>query len=408
MRPWIVMGTLLMGTFSAQAADWPGWRGPGRDGQVSGYTAPAKWPEKLTPGFKVEVGLGHSSPVVAGDRVFIHSRQGDDEVVSALALADGKVLWRKTYPAPYQMNPAATGHGPGPKATPAVADGRLYTLGISGILSAWDTASGELAWRKEFGGKFKHTSPLFGASASPLVDGGRVVVAVGGHDSGALIAFDAKSGAELWSRAEEGPGYASPVVMELGGVRQVVTQMQSSVVGVAAGSGELLWRIPFDTAYFQNIVTPLVVGDRLIYSGLDKGTTAVKPIQGEAGFKMEPVWHSDEVALYMSSPIRVGDRICGLSHKKKGQLFCLDAASGKTLWTNEGRVGDNAAVYAAGSVLLVVNDGGELIVANASGATYQELARYDLAPKATWSSPAVVGKTLLVKDYDSLISVSLP
>jgi outer membrane protein assembly factor BamB len=234
------------------------------------------------------------------------------------------------------------------------------------------------------------------------------VVAVGGHDSGALIAFDAKSGAELWSRAEEGPGYASPVVMELGGVRQVVTQMQGSVIGVATATGELMWRIPFDTAYFQNIVTPLLVGDRLIYSGLDKGTTAVRPVKSESGFKVETLWHSDEVALYMSSPIQVGDRICGLSHKRKGQLFCLDAATGKTIWTNEGRVGDNAAVYAAGTVLLMLTDGGELIVANAAGSTYQELARYDVAPKATWSSPAVVGKTLLVKDYDSLLSVGLP
>jgi outer membrane protein assembly factor BamB len=193
----VVLGVgALAGASGADAAgdEWPQWRGPARDGRVAGLAARASWPEALTPGWKLTVGAGHSSPVVAAGRVYQLSREGEDEVVRALELGTGKVVWRQAYPAAYQMSPAATGHGKGPKATPVLADGRLFTLGISGILSAWDAASGRLLWRKSFETSHRATSPLYGAAMSPVVDGGRVIAHVGGHDDGALVALDAATG----------------------------------------------------------------------------------------------------------------------------------------------------------------------------------------------------------------------
>ncbi|HTU25953.1 MAG TPA: PQQ-binding-like beta-propeller repeat protein, partial [Pirellulales bacterium] len=160
------------------AEDWTQWRGAGRDGVALDLAPRKAWPAELEQKWQIEVGLGHSSPVVAGDRVFIFSRQIDQEVVRALSQADGKEIWRKSYPAPYEVNPQAAGHGKGPKSTPVVADGRLFTLGIGGILSCWDAASGELKWRKDFAKQFKHTSPLYGTAMSPLVDHGRLIVHV--------------------------------------------------------------------------------------------------------------------------------------------------------------------------------------------------------------------------------------
>src|SRR6185436_13788710 len=127
---------------TAYAADWPQWRGPNRDGSGAVFVEPAKWPEQLTERWKVSVGLGHASPVLVGDRLYVFARLRENETVSALDAASGKVLWRSEYPAPYQMNPAASGHGPGPKSTPVVAGGRVFTLGISGILSAFDAGTG--------------------------------------------------------------------------------------------------------------------------------------------------------------------------------------------------------------------------------------------------------------------------
>ena len=149
---------------SAGAGDWPQWRGSARDGRAS--LAPrASFPEALRPAWKVAVGEGHASPVVVGDRVYVFSREGEDEVVQALDLATGKRAWRASYPAPYTMNPAATGHGKGPKSTPVVAGGRVFTFGIGGVLSSFDAASGRLAWRKDFGAELGQ-APLSTASRS--------------------------------------------------------------------------------------------------------------------------------------------------------------------------------------------------------------------------------------------------
>ncbi|HEX4952924.1 MAG TPA: PQQ-binding-like beta-propeller repeat protein [Thermoanaerobaculia bacterium] len=396
------LGAALLAAAGASAADWPGWRGPARDGRIAAFTAPGAWPGTLSKLWSVEVGEGHSSPVVAGGKVFVLSRQGEEERVAALSPADGRTLWSASYPAPYQMNPAAFSHGKGPKATPAWADGRLFTFGISGILSAFDAEKGTLLWRKDFTGRFKTTSPLYGTATSPLVDGSRVIVWAGGHGQGALLAFDAATGKELWAQPVDGPGYASPVVAEMAGVRQLVTQSEGQLLGISLERGEVLWQAPFSTEYTQNSVTPLVMGDVVIVSGLDKGLAAMRIVKKGAGFALEPVWRNEEVPLYLSSPVLAGDRVCGISHKRKGQLFCVDAKTGKTAWATTGRDGEHASILAAGDLLVVLTDGADLVVAKASGAAYQELARYRVADSATWAHPVVDGREILVKDLKHL------
>jgi outer membrane protein assembly factor BamB len=261
---------------SCLAQDWPQWRGPNRDGVLTSFSEPRVWPEKLKPIWKATVGAGHSSPIVAAGRIYLHSRQDEEEIVSCLDLITGRLVWKDSYLVPYIMNPAATGHGKGPKSTPVVSDGRLYTFGITGVLSCFDIKTGRLNWRKEFSKEFKETSPLFGASMSPLIDGGLVIVNIGGHDQGALSAFNALTGDLKWSCKGDGPGQASPIIADLGGVRQVVTQTQNHLIGVDVSNGKLLWSVPFTTEYDQNIVTPLLYGQTLICSGVFKDTVAIK------------------------------------------------------------------------------------------------------------------------------------
>src|SRR5215510_6802585 len=172
---------LLVAVFQmAGAQDWPRWRGANGDGVVAGFTAPKAWPDQLKQRWKITVGVGHSSPLVIGNRVYQHSRQGENEVVAAYDLNTGKTVWQDSYPIAYTMNPAAMGHGKGPKSTPVVSDGKLYTLGITGVLSCYDAAKGKLLWRKEFAKQFKTTSPDFGTAASPIVDRGLLIAFVGG------------------------------------------------------------------------------------------------------------------------------------------------------------------------------------------------------------------------------------
>jgi outer membrane protein assembly factor BamB len=396
------MTAVVISTQITAAQDWPQWRGPNRDGATNSFIAPKVWPEKLKQAWKVSVGAGHSSPLVVAGKIYQHARQDDNEVVLCLDLSTGKILWQQSYPAPYSMNFAAFGHGKGPKATPAFANGKLYTFGISGILSCFDTANGSLKWRKEFSKQFKETAPAFGVSASPIIDNGLCIVNVGGPNQGAFTAFDAETGNVKWTWQGDGPGHASPIVADFAGTRQVITQTQNFCVGVAAASGQLLWKIPFTTDYDQNIVTPILSQGLIIFSGLDKGTFAVKLTKSETNWTTEQVWHNKELSMYMNSPVLSGNLLFGMSDRRSGQYFCLDAKTGATLWASEGRQGDNAAMLVAGDFLFLLNDEANLIVAKASAKTYEPIAKYTVAESETWAHPAVIGKQILVKDKTAL------
>ncbi len=384
---------------AARAADWPQWRGPGRDGVVPGFQAPATWSAaSFVKQWSLAVGEGHASPIVVGDRVYQFSREGDREVMRCLALADGKPLWRDAYAAPYSMNLAARGHGKGPKATPAVADGRVFALGIAGALSAYDAATGRVLWRKTFAGEFKHTAPDFGAATSPLVDGDVVIVHVGGEDQGALTAFDTATGAVRWRWTGDGPAYASPVIATFGGIRQLVTQSQERCLALSPADGRLLWEIPFSTSYDQNSVTPIVAGDLVVFGGVGKPTFAVK-VSGTSAVR---VWEARDITLYMSTPVLSGPRLFGMTDKHKGSLFSLDLATGRVLWKTEGKLGANAALLDLGSAVLVAAEPGYVSVHAKAGDTLPELAKIKVGDSPLWAHPAVAGQRLLFKDAGAL------
>jgi len=193
------------------AQDWTQWRGANRDGNSPAISS--QWPRTLTEEWKVTVGVGHSSPVVAKGKIYIFARQGDQETLLCLDAITGKEIWRSSQPVAYEMNPAATGHGKGPKSTPVVSNGSICTLGISGVISCHDAITGKLKWRREFSKQYPNTSPLYGTAMSPLVDNGLLIAHVGGQDRGALMAFNIETGAVKWSNELDGPAYASPIVV---------------------------------------------------------------------------------------------------------------------------------------------------------------------------------------------------
>ena len=367
-------------------SDWPEWRGPHRDGVVS--EEPAAWPAKLNLKWKTEVGIGHASPVMAGGSIYEFTRQGDQETVLSLDPANGKIRWKQQYPAPTKIDPAAVGHGEGPKSTPLYANGKLYTLGIYGIVSAFDAETGKPLWRLDY-----KTAPDFGVAMSPVLDRGLLIAHVG-----ALTAFDAATGAVKWEWKGDSPAYASPIVVELGGVRQVVTQSHSNIVGVAVATGKLLWKIPFTTEYDQNIVTPVLYRDMLIFSGVDKGVFAVRLKAGTP----EIVWKNKDASMYMNSPVLMGDLLLGFSHLKKGQIFCMDARTGQTLWMGPPRGGDNAAMLASPTTLYALMPDSQMLIAKPTAKGLGELRRYEVADSPTWAHPVVLGDGVLIKDLKTI------
>ena len=345
---------------------------------MSSFDIPKTWPAKLTPVWSIEVGLGHASPIVVGDRVWLFAREGGDEVLASYELATGRAASLAGYPAPYGMNSAAREHGPGPKSTPVSAEGMVVTLGISGILSGHSAADGSRSWQRRFDDVFRSTSPTYGTAVSPLVEDGRVVAHVGGSGDGALGAFDLATGETIWMWRGDGPGYASPILAEVDGVRQVITQSELHVIGIDFETGSELWKIPLKTPYSQNSVTPVIAGDRRYYSGLDQGLHSVLLSRTSEGWRTEPIWSLRDVSLYMSSPVLDDGVLFGLSHLRKGQLFALDAATGKVTWKSPGRQAENAAVLWVGGAWLVLTDAGELEVLERQGdrfVTRRELRR---------------------------------
>jgi outer membrane protein assembly factor BamB len=384
-------------------APWPQWRGPARDGVASAFTVPTTWPAQLTRKWEATVGVGHASPVIAGNRVVVHTRQGTREIVAAYDLESGKQLWQQGIEAPYTVNPTAAGHGPGPKSTPAIADGRVFTLGISGIFSAHDLATGKLLWRKNA----PPTPPEYGTAASPLVDGGSVIAFLGGQNAGALTAMDTASGAVKWEWKGDGPGYSSPIIATFAGTRHVIVESQTKLVGVNAADGRLLWETPIKTPYEQNSVTPVVVNGLVIYAGLENPTIALRITANPGkGWSVAPAWRNEEVSMYMSSPAATGNALFGLSNKNRGQFFAIDPATGKTLWTTKGREAENASIVRAGDYLLLATTNSELIVSRANAARYEEVKRYPVADSAMWAHPAFAGRTIIVKDVNKLTAWS--
>ena len=400
--PVVLLFVLSQCQMPVTAQDWPQWRGPNRDGNITSFAEPKAWPDQLKQKWQITVGIGYSSPVLVKQRIYLLTRQGEQEVVSCSDFETGKQIWRDTYSAAYTMNAAATRHGKGPKSTPVFSAGKLCTLGISGILSCYDAENGKLRWRREFASQYSGTSPLYGTATSPIVERGLLITHVGGHDSGALTAFDLETGKTVWSWNGDGPSYASPIIVDLGGTRQIVAQSQKYLIGVAVADGKLLWSIPFTTAWEQNIVTPVVFKQILIFSGLDKGVMAIKLGQSGGKWTADKVWENSESSFYMSTPVLNGNLLLGMSHKNRGRFVALDAGTGKTLWATNGREGDNAAVLTSGDKLLLLTSDAELIVAKASSTGFEPLRRYTVAKSPTWAHPVLAGKHILVKDAETL------
>jgi len=393
--------TVLVLPLEAQRAssDWPQWRGPNRDGATSAPSDAQAWPERLTQKWKVEVGLGYATPLVIGNRIYQFARKGEREVMMAIDADSGKVLWETGHDAAFTMMSATVQHGPGPKSTPAFANGRLYSIGMTGIATAYDAASGKQLWQKPG----STLVPMFTThSFSPIVEGGLVIFHLGGHDEGALTAFDAATGDQKWSWKGDGPGYGSPVLATFGGTRQLVTITQGKLVGVEAATGALLWERPFVSPNNTNSNTPVIAGDLLIVSSNGPPTSALRVSKQNNKWVADTAWENADVPMRLSDAVLVNDVLFGLSTRNSGQYFGVDVKTGKTLWTSEGRQGAHAAIARSGELLLSLEDDGELVVVRNSRTAFEPLRRYKVSEVATWGQPSYSGNRVFVKDLSSL------
>jgi outer membrane protein assembly factor BamB len=402
-----IVACVLLGASVVCADDWPQWRGPNRDNKVTGVTIPKAWPKALTEKWKVEVGLGDGGPVLVGDHVYVFTRQGGNEVIACLNAGTGKEVWRDKYAAEPATG-AARGHA-GPRSTPAVGDGVVVTLGVRGMLSCLNAATGKEVWRKDTKGW-----PRFFTSSSPIIVDGKVIADLGSDDGGEVVAYDLKSGAAKWKWAGPGPAYGSPVLATIGGTKQLVVPTRSSVVGIAVADGKLLWQFPFQARY--NTSTPIIDGETVIYSGPQAGSVALKIEKKEGKFAATKLWEKNQAPSQYNTPVLRDGYLYGIvggggrrgKGKGKGKgagtgsFFCMSAKTGEEAWKAKTPCGDCGSVLDAGPVLLAVTNDSHLVVFKPNNKEYEEVAKYKVADTPVWSPPIIAGNRVFVKDRDML------
>ena len=397
-----LLGVTVGQPIGAAGERWPQWRGPSRSGVLTADEAPAAWPATLKKGWSTTVGEGYSSPIAEANRVFVHARRDPDETVSAIDLLTGAVAWTRTYAAPTEKNPYAKTMAKGPYSTPLLANGRLYTLGTTAILSAWDATTGGLIWRRDFSARID-TSKLFcGTAMSPLLTRHGLVVQVGDDRAGTIMTLDPATGKDKWTTPIAGPGYASPIEINVAATPQIVTLTTKSVVGLASASGTLLWEFPFNDEWNENIVTPIPTADGIIVSGVRQGTRRLVLAKSGQTLTVKEAWHTPDVAMYMSSPVLVGGTLFGHSMKRKGQFVAVDPKDGSIRWSTEGRNAPSAAVVAAGGHLVYLTTEGQMIVAPLDAAAFNEQRRYTVADSTTYAHPIVLRDRIVVRDQAAL------
>jgi outer membrane protein assembly factor BamB len=385
----------------AAGQDWPQWRGANQDGKAAGFSSPAKWPVELSQKWKVTVGSGDATPALVGDKLYVFTRQGNDEVTLCLKAVDGSEIWKDKYAAD-AVTGAAARH-PGPRSSPAVAEGKVVTLGVGGVVSCLDAASGKVVWRKD---PYPKTVPTFFTSSSPIIVDGKAIAQLGKAGNGAIVAFDLATGDEKW-KCDGGAEYSSPAVLTVAGTKQIVAMTDQNVVGVNLADGKLLWQLPFAVARrAYNAATPIVDGQTVIYTGSGRGTKAVKIEKQSDGFAAKELWSSAEPAPQYTTPVLKNGLLFGFSDG--GNLYCINAADGKTAWadtTGHGR--GFAAIVDAGSAVVALPSTSELIVYKADAGAYSEIAKYKVSETETYAHPVLSGNRVFVKDSDSLAMLTV-
>ena len=398
-RLFIAMAGVLMVaiTTSAFSLDWPQWRGANRDGKVTGFDVPKAWPAELVQKWKITVGLGDASPVIAGGKLYSFTRQGGDEVILCLDVASGKELWQDKYPALAITGPASSQH-PGPRSTPAVGEGKIVTLGIGGVLTCLDAGTGKLVWRNE---DFTKELPMFFTGLSPLIANGMCIVHLGGKEKGEIISFDLKTGAQKWQTASDGPSYASLSMMTISGKKHIIDLTEKNLVGIDPENGKLLWQyaVPVENRFY-NAASPVIDGQTVIITGQGQGTKAVKiQKQGDA-FVAQELWKNAELGTKWNTPVLKDGFLYGLSNERK--LYCMNAKTGQTAWVDAKLHNDFGEIVDAGSLIIALPQTSNLVIYKADEKAYTEVAVIKVADTPTYSFPVLAGNNIFIKDKESL------
>jgi outer membrane protein assembly factor BamB len=388
----------------ALAQDWPQFLGTARNGVYSGNDLAASWPP-TGPAviWKKEVGHGFASPVVAEGRLILFHRIGGKEVVEALDAATGRGIWSFDYPTTYRDD---FGFDDGPRAAPTIAGGRVYTFGAEGTLHCLDFATGKKIWSLDTHRQFQVAKGYFGAAGAPLVDGGRVLMNIGGALAG-LAAFDAATGKTLWTVPNQEASYSSPVAATIQGLRHALFLTRAGLVDVDPEAGKVRYELPWRARMKAsvNAATPIVVDD-FVFVSASYGTGAILLQIGTNGLKK--IWANEEALTNHYATSVYKDRFLYGYHgrqEERPSLRCIEFKTGYVRW--------NVAGYGAGTItlagdkLLIVREGGELVLAAATPFEFQQISTAKVLPPTIRAYPAIANGRIYLRNEKTLICLNL-
>ncbi len=416
-RALIICLLLYGGVSVAEAADWPQWRGPNRDGISEEVGLLKEWPDSGPQvRWRVSLGEGFSGISVADGRVYTMFVEGDDEFVICLDASNGEEIWRFRSDSTYYE---AEG-GNGPRATPTVDGEFLFTVSAQGKFYALNSANGEMVWSYDLIRDFGSYMPRWGFSSSPLVEGKLLFVEVGGNNGKFIVTFDKTNGDVLWSSHTDKLGYASPIAVTIGGVRQLIVFAGLRLLSVATDDGELLWSYPWRTGRFDvHAATPIFIAPDKIFisSAYGKGAAVVQvkvmdspesSAQNNGGEKnrtqieVEEIWKQERMQNRLATSVLHGNHLYGFH---KTILKCIDANTGMEKWKTRG-FGEGTLMLADGH-LIILGDRGKLGLAEASPSAYNEVASAEILSGLCWTVPTLANGKLYARNEKEMVCLDM-
>lgn len=384
-------------TTAATGTNWPGFRGAERDGIVRGARIKTDWssapPVEL---WRRPIGPGWSSFAVLGDFVYTQEQRGDQEVVACYNVSNGKLVWKHGDAVRFWESNA----GAGPRGTPTLSNGRVYTLGATGVVNVLDASNGTVVWSRNAASDTGTKTPGWGFSGSPLVIEDVVIVPAAGN----LIAYNIANGEQRWSITDGGSGYSSPQLFTIGGIPQIVMLGGAGATGVSPTDGKRLWQFPLSTN--TRIVQPALTaeGDVLVHEGETSGMRRLVVAQGSGGWSVSERWTSEGLNPYFSDFVVHNGYAYGFDGSG---IACIDLKDGNRKWKG-GNFGHGQLVLLADQdVLLVLTEKGELAMVKAAPDQFTELGRSPGIKGKTWNHPVLAGDVLLVRNSEEMAAFRL-
>jgi outer membrane protein assembly factor BamB len=412
-------------SLAALADDWPQWRGPQRDGVWRETGIVEKFADKQLPiKWRAEIGPGYNGPTVANGRVYVMDRQVEPDQIERVHCFDaenGKPIWNYQYPCDY----GTIGYTAGPRASVTIDDGRAYSLGAAGHLFCFDAAKGDVLWKKDLATEYKTRMPIWGIAASPFIVDDKVIVNVGGENA-CIVAFDKKTGAEVWKSQNDGAQYSTPILISQGGKPVLVIWTADGVIGLNPADGKLYWREDMKVSKMPiGIVTPTIADNRLLVSSFYDGSLMLRinpdePTVGRIWRKMgRDEQHTQALHCVIGTPVIEGNYVYGVD--SYGELRCLDAETGDRIWEDLTAVPKArwATIHMVknGDRYFMFNERGELLIGRLTPQGFQEISRTKLLDPTSdqlnqrggvcWSHPAFANRNIFARNDKEIVCASL-